>query len=115
MEITLSQLELLLKSLNPEDYLDFGFTRPHSYRGMYDCLCFEVDNSVKVSEMLLSIQRAYNNTFSGWKGGEYDYNADTPVFFAYQGCTESGVGCHEYYGDLTDIRQYFYALINGDK
>ncbi len=116
MQITIGDMLNLLESKDPDEILTYGFENPHSYRGMYDCAAVEVAyRDVTVSQMIDVCKKLLNRTFAGWKGGEYDYNEDTPLFFAEQGRTESFVGCHDYelsWGVPTDIRIYFYQLIH---
>jgi hypothetical protein len=116
MQITIGDMLNFLESKDPDEILIHGFKNPHSYRGMYDCASVEVaDHEVKVSSMIETCRELLSETFFGWKGGEYEYNEDTSLFFAERGRTESFVGYHEYsleYGSPTDIRIYFYQLIH---
>jgi len=51
--------------------LPLGFRYPHSYRGYYDELAFELVSNVTVAQMLADAKGAVGATFDGWKGGEY--------------------------------------------
>lgn len=116
MEITLGQMKSLLESLPQGLLLDYSFKDEHSYRGMYDCASVEPAEGFTVVEMLSNIENLLEFSYSGWKGGEFCYDENTPLFFAYEGRCEDGVGYHEYDEGVTPIRQYFYKLINkGEK
>lgn len=112
MQITISQLKETLMLLDPSRVLLHCFYDEHSYRGMYDCVsvCPTV-TYIPIPQMVKCLNDATKGTYTGWKGGEYEYYDDTPVFFAQEGCTESGAGCHEYTA-LTPIRRYFLNLIS---
>ena len=67
-----------------------GFGSPHSYRGYYDEVAFELWFNTSIKEMLLCVNRALTETFIGWKGGEFTYNLDTLCHIAYKGhCSEN--------------------------
>jgi hypothetical protein len=61
-----------LKREDPNKRLPIGFKHPHSYRGYYDELAFEVAHDVTVREMLADAESALGATFQGWKGGDYE-------------------------------------------
>jgi hypothetical protein len=62
--------------------------REHSYRGYYDDLAFEpsIEHS-NVGTLRIMVVRASQGTYTGYKGGEYTYADDTPLWFAHRGCT----------------------------
>lgn len=68
-----------------------GFDSPHSYRGDYYDLAFEIAQNVTVAEMLASAESALGATFQGWKGGDYTMSKYTEVWLVEQGgcCGES--------------------------
>jgi hypothetical protein len=84
--ITIEQLYRFIKQFPEDRVCKNGFTNPHSYRGYYDEVAFEPVDDVTVKHMLDCIHRAINETFHGWKGGEYRYEPGTPVHIAFQGC-----------------------------
>lgn len=55
-----------------------AFGHPHSYRGYYEDLAFEVAHNRTVGQMLTDARNAIGATFTGWKGqGDftmYDYS-----------------------------------------
>jgi hypothetical protein len=63
-----------------------GFHEPHSYRGDYWDLAFEVAHDVTVGEMLAAARSALGATFQGWKGGDFTMGKHTSVWLV----TEAG-------------------------
>lgn len=80
--LVLGELITLLEAVPDKDrVLPLGFHRPHSYRGYYEDLAFEVtDNSPAVRDMLADAKSALGETFQGWKGGDYTADEYTPVW-----------------------------------
>ena len=71
--------------------LKVGFRSPHSYRGYYADLAFEITEGVTVGEMLAAAESALGSTYQGWKGGDYtmhDYT-DTWLVAEEGDCGES--------------------------
>ena len=79
----------LIKKL--EDYpnknkiVKMGFNYPHSYRGYYEELAFEPCENIMVKEMLFNANGALNNTFYGYKGGEYFMDESNRCWIAEYG------------------------------
>lgn len=71
-----------------------GFTKAHSWRGVYAELAFEPANDVTVASMLKCAEDAIGPTFEGWKGGDYTYTRDTEIHISIEG--ES----HDYLGEI---------------
>lgn len=67
--------------------LAHGFSNPHSYRGYYECLAFVPARNVTVGSMLQAAKSAVDETYGGWKGGEYTMKETTQVYLANVGCT----------------------------
>lgn len=67
----LSALIGRLEAEDPAKRVPVGFHKPHSYRGYYVDLAFEVARNVTVAEMLTAARSALGATFQGWKGGDY--------------------------------------------
>lgn len=64
----------------------FGITEPFSWRGSYDEVAFSiVESPMSKEDILKNIERAYSETFYGYKGGEYQYDDDTNVNFEEYG------------------------------
>lgn len=78
-----------------------AFSSAHSYRGYYDELAFEPASNVSLAEIKREINKAFNESFEGYKGGEYKYDSDTPVHLACYGSAVDGSG------------QAFSALVKG--
>lgn len=51
--------------------VEVGFRNPHSYRGYYEQLAFEIAYDVTVGDMLTAARFALGATYQGWKGGDY--------------------------------------------
>lgn len=71
----------------PDGYIfQYGISDPFSWRGSYDEVAFSILEEEHTREGILSkINKAYIETFRGYKGGEYRYGNYTNVNF------ESGI------------------------
>lgn len=85
--MTLDELIAALEKVDPATEVENGFENPHSYRGYYDELAFEPAENVTVAHMLQQARSARGATYTGWKGGEFTMDGDTPVWLADEGCT----------------------------
>ena len=88
--MTLEELIAILRKFLEErgdKWVKYGFNNPHSYRGYYDNLAFEPEQEVSVKQMLKDAEYALNNTFQGYKGGDFTMTKDTPVWLAYYGAS----------------------------
>ncbi len=74
-----------LKTRSPEEIPPLGFCNPHSYRGDYAQVAFEPTTGVSVAEMLESCNKALENVFTGWKGGEFTYDLFTQCWLSQVG------------------------------
>lgn len=83
--MTLGELIAVLETAEPDLVLPLGFHNPHSYRGDYMDLAFEPAANVTVSAMLADARTALDNTYQGWKGGDYTMDAYTDCWLATQG------------------------------
>lgn len=83
--MTLGELIEELKKEPRDKVLPLGFHKPHSYRGYYDELAFELCENVAVGEVLDTAQGAVASTYSGWKGGEYEMHESTDCWLAKEG------------------------------
>jgi hypothetical protein len=60
----------------------YGISEPFCWRGIYAEVAFELlEQPMTKEEILENIELAYNHTFNGYKGGEYDYNDYTYIHF----------------------------------
>ncbi len=61
---------------------------PHAYRGYYADLSFEeVRETVRGRDIVAMCDHIAKTTFEGYKGGDYNYDDDTPIWVAPWGCT----------------------------
>lgn len=76
-----------LKALDPALIFPMGFYSPHSYRGSFDELAFVPVEQASVCAMLSCAEWAVDQSFPGYKGGEYLMTEDTSIRFADLGKT----------------------------
>ena len=81
----LYELIAKLKRLPPGLKLPKGFSTPHSYRGFYYELAFTPADNVSIESMLENAESAVNQTYTGWKGGEFKMTVETRVHLAADG------------------------------
>jgi len=80
----LGELIDLLKTLPQAATLREGICNPHSYRGYYDRVAFELRQNT-VAESLEAARSAVGATYQGWKGGEFPMHRLTEVHIASPG------------------------------
>jgi hypothetical protein len=68
-----------------------GIGREMSYRGYYDDLSFEPVEASTVKDVRAACERASTGEYEGYKGGEYRYGDDTPLWIAPYSCTGSAI------------------------
>ncbi|MFJ3545407.1 hypothetical protein ACIPQH_24965 [Streptomyces rubiginosohelvolus] len=81
-------LDDLLTALGHADQaliLPNGFNNPHSYRGYYDELAFEPTENISVADMAAVAWAAMDETFEGYKGGQFTMTGGTACWLAYEG------------------------------
>lgn len=84
--ICLGELLAHLRQADPEGNIYLG--NPHSYRGYYADLALEpLDQAIKVWELINQLSDVIDTKLTGYKGGEFLMEADTPVWVATYGCT----------------------------
>lgn len=65
---------------------------PHSYRGYYaDCSFETVQETKRGREIAAMCDTIERNVYEGYKGGEYRYGPETPLWVAPYGCTGSAL------------------------
>ena len=92
-QMTLGKLIKLLSEIIDQDksiYFDFGYFRPAelmSWRGSYDELSIDYseDEAVSVKTFLEDLKACVSKEFTGYKGGEFTMNEDTPLWVAHYG------------------------------
>lgn len=88
----LGELIKFLEACDQSTHVPVGFGKPHSYRGYYDELAFEPVTNTTVGAMLEAAKSALNQTFQGYKGGDYVMDEWTPVWLAQYGHCGEGIG-----------------------
>jgi hypothetical protein len=80
--MNLGELKEHIKSFPKKAEFEYSLSKPFSWRGSYDEVCFDISKTPSTREELLeNIEEAFSGTFRGYKGGEYTYYDETPVNF----------------------------------
>jgi len=82
---TLGYVRDKLSNFQPTMVCNFGFKNPHSWRGIYMDVAFEPATNITVDEMLTAIDEACSRAFTGYKGGEFYFNLQTPIHISEVG------------------------------
>ena len=82
--LDLGELIATLEAEDPAKVVRLGFHNPHSYRGYYEDLAFDVAADVTVSAMLADARAALGKTFQGYKGGDYEMCGSTSVWLVQE-------------------------------
>ena len=78
---------------------NYGVSKPFSWRGSYDKVGFSiVESPMTREEILVNIELAYTEIFSGYKGGDYEYSDYTTINFEGGGNSDYTDG--EYVGQM---------------
>ena len=87
---------------------EYGISQPFSWRGSYDEVAFEILQSpMSREDILKNIEIAYNETFYGYKGGEFRYSGFTPVNFEEDySCYTDGGYCSRLISEIEGSRAY---------
>lgn len=62
-----------------------GYARAISYRGDYSMISFAPEADTRLGVMLRAARNAIGQTFTGWKGGDFEMKEGTPVWLANDG------------------------------
>ena len=93
--MTLGHLITWLEQQDPSLTVEDGFGSPLSDRGDYSDLAFDPMPHAKLGEMLRHARSAVDETFPGWKGGEFTMNEWTDVHIGEYGtCGEEITSAH---------------------
>lgn len=85
-QMTLGKMIAALEKM-PSDSEVIHLSRPHSYRGYYCDLAFEISEGTRPALGLLAeCTSAIGKVFEGYKGGDYIMKESTPVWIADYGC-----------------------------
>lgn len=95
--LTLGQLIVNLKNANPHSFVEFDNEEifpPNSlesYRGYYSDLAFSCVQyeHITVEELISLCENALNETFEGYKGGDFLMTEKTPLWVSQYGCVSS--------------------------
>ena len=70
---------------------DYGIGEPFSWRGSFDEVAFDFlrETPMTRENILSNIEKAYTETFRGYKGGNYEYDDQTSVHFEHDECCYS--------------------------
>lgn len=80
--MNLKQFKDYIESFPDFHIFDNGISYPFSWRGSYDEVAFDIEfDQMSKEEVLKRIDDAYEDTFGGYKGGEYRYCDWTPIHF----------------------------------
>ena len=80
--MTLKELKDFFENQPSGKLFQFGISRPFSWRGSYDEVAFSIEEYESTREDILNnINDAYIGTYTGYKGGDYNYSDDTTVNF----------------------------------
>jgi hypothetical protein len=91
--LTLGQLIAALEPEDPDLVIPLGFRNPHSYRGIYSEVAFEVAHNIRVGDMLDAARSALGETYQGWKGGDFTMEQYTDCYLVDdEGCTGESIG-----------------------
>lgn len=81
----LGELISALEQHDRDRVVPIGFARPHSHRGSYEQLAFEVRENVTIGSMLDAAREALGSTYEGYKGGDYTMYEYSEVYLAQYG------------------------------
>lgn len=84
-------LEGAVACVGREHAVPHGLVSPHSYRGYYEDLAFEIGETT-LGRMLDTAKGCVGQTFNGYKGGEYTADEYTSCWVAEWGCTGETLG-----------------------
>lgn len=84
-QMTLGNMIKILEKM-PDNEMLANLSGPHSYRGYYSDLAFELDTGTRpASEILEDCRESMGKTFMGYKGGDFTMKEYTPVWVASYG------------------------------
>ena len=104
--MTLEKLIDWLEKQDPGLIVKDGFGEPHSDRGDYRDLAFSPLPEARIGDMLRHARSADENTFYGYKGGEFKMSGLTSVYIGEWGeCGEEITSIHFKYWLLTGKKE----------
>lgn len=90
--MTLRELIVFLEKRPKDLKVPLGFDQPHSYRGIYADLAFKPTRNTTAGAMLNAAKGALGQTYTGWKGGEYEMGEWVECHLADHGSTGEEIG-----------------------
>lgn len=86
-QMTLGDLIAALEAM-PHGAEVANLQRPHSYRGYYSDLAFELGDGLRsAKDLLTQCKAAMGTVFVGYKGGDYVMGKITPIWISEYGST----------------------------
>jgi len=80
--MTLLEFKDHVASLPNGAKFDYSISNPFSWRGIYAEVAFSIEDiPCTKKDILDKIEMAYNETFQGYKGGDFQYNDYTEIHF----------------------------------
>ena len=71
---------------NNDVMLEYGFSHPHSFRGYYEDLAFELTEKPQSAiDALAVVKPCLSRTFKDYQGGDFKMYNESSVWFAYEG------------------------------
>ena len=83
--MTLGEIIRRLQEEDMDTEIQVGFGSPHSYRGYYDRLAFELVENTTIRHMLQAALAANGNIYQGYKGGDFKMDENTECYLAEYG------------------------------
>ena len=97
--LTLGQAISMLSKLPQDTSVIYDFNNkspkgPHSFRGHYSDLAFEWSgDEVTIRDFVSELNASWGKTFTGYKGGDFIMDAETPLWAAEYGeCGRAIIG-----------------------
>lgn len=107
MYSTINEIYKMLSKLPEDTVFVNGFSSAHSYRGSYHNLAVEPCGETSVLEMMVCLSEAIDQTFTGYKGGEFPMDGTEELFLAYEG------NCGSRIEGFKCTREGFELILNG--
>ena len=80
--MTLLEFKQYIQKKKNGSIFPVGISEPFSWRGSYNEVAFSiVDQETTKEDILTKIEKAYNEIFIGYKGGNYRYDDYTKIHF----------------------------------
>jgi hypothetical protein len=82
--MTLRELLNRLRS-EPNRRVRRGLKNPHSYRGHYEDIAFELGGEMYIEDIIKLVAGSIGETYEGWKGGFFEMSSYSKVYVAEVG------------------------------